>query len=312
MQIHKLYKIEQSPLYNLRNKNRLCDLLETDLKTIKLLVCGENYWISTKVNSETGKKRTIYAPKPNIKKIQKRLQVLISRIEVPDYLFSGRKGLCYIDNAREHISAKYLTTIDISDFYNKCLKEFVFKSFRYTFNMSDDVAWLVADIVTYKGFIPTGSPASQLVAFWAYKQAFDRISNVAKKFDAIFTLFVDDMAFSSQEIIPSALILQVKKELEYVGHDFNNKKIKEFRKRDYKVVTGCVITPRNELRVKNKQRKDILDSWTKLNSSNENEEASIKSLLGKVQSAKQIEPQLFSQKYSYLSDKAKYLASSGS
>lgn len=300
MQSQKLYNIESSPLFGLCNKRRLCDLLHTDIKSIKFLVTGENYWISEKINSAGNKKRTIYAPKPTIKAILKRLHKLLSRIRVPDYLFSGKKGVCYVDNATEHTSSRFVTTIDISDFYNKCSKKFVFKAFRYTFNMSEDVAWLITDLVTYDNFIPTGSPTSQLVAFWAYKGAFDRIHIISKNHNSLFTLFVDDMAFSSDKKISWKLELQAKKELEYVGHSFNPRKVKRYGKYDYKIITGCVITPTNKLKVKNKQRKCILDSWNVLHSTGNKDLKSVKSLLGKIQSTRQIEDNLFPEKYAYL------------
>ena len=84
---HKIYRLESSPLYKLRSKRKLCDLLKTELSCVKKLLKTNNYRINNKKKPNSDKVRTIYAPKPQIKKIQKRLQILLARIELPEYLF---------------------------------------------------------------------------------------------------------------------------------------------------------------------------------------------------------------------------------
>ena len=103
MPLYKTYQIEKSPFYRVGTKKRLCCVLNTNQITLKRLLRQENYWIYEQTSTRNAKKiRKIYAPKPEIKQIQKRIQNLLSRIFLPEYLFSGRKGLCYIDNAKFH------------------------------------------------------------------------------------------------------------------------------------------------------------------------------------------------------------------
>ena len=281
---HKIYKLECSPLYKLRSKRKLCTLLKTELLTLKKLLKTDNYWITNQVNSKTSKIRRIYAPKPQIKKIQKRLQILLSRIYLPTYLFSGKKGTCYVDNAKYHQRAKHVLTLDISAFYK----------------MTEDVAWLLSDIVSYEDFLPTGSPASQIIAFFAYRLTFNRLNDLAKRNSAKFSLFVDDMTFSSMKPFTKKFPFIVSQELKKVGLQINPKKTQRFSSNEHKLITGCIITPKNDLRVRNKQRKEILTEWFNLHAQKEKDYYKVKSLLGKIQSSKQIEENLFEDKYRYL------------
>lgn len=228
---HKIYELEQSPLFKIGSKRRLCDVLNTTQCVLNKLSTQENYWIYDHVNPSNKKERKIYAPKPEIKRIQKRFQGLLSRISTPQYLFSGKKGICYIDNTKYHQMSTYAVTVDIRDFYTSVRKEYVFKFFRYRLKIAEDVAWFLADITTYNNFLPTGSPASQLLAFWAYKETFDRIENLAKNYNAKFSLFVDDMSFSSTKPLVRAFPFLVQTELKKVGLEINKKKTERYGKK---------------------------------------------------------------------------------
>lgn len=73
-------------------------------------------------------------------------------------------------------------------------------------------------------------------------------------------------------------------------------------KNQHKLVTGCIITPDNELKVPNKKRKEILTCWFDLHKNEERKSSKeVKSILGKIQSANQIQSSLFSNQHRYLS-----------
>jgi RNA-directed DNA polymerase len=59
------------------------------------------------------------------------------------------------------------------------------------------IAWILTDLVTYKGVLPTGSPSSQLVVYCAYSLMFEEIKSISEKYGCIFSLYVDDMTLSS-------------------------------------------------------------------------------------------------------------------
>jgi RNA-directed DNA polymerase len=296
----KQYNINRSPLYKIGNKRALATLINTDLKNLYRLLKKDNYWISDKT-SKSGKVRIVHAPKPEIKKILAQIQKLLSRITTPNFLFSSKKGRCNKDNAEFHKdSAKYLMNVDIHSFYTSCRQEYVFKCFHYKFQMSADVAWLLANIVSYEEYLPTGSPCSQLVAYLSYEDTFLRIRDLAEKKGFTFSLYVDDMTFSSQSPIHPSFDKTVNQELSKVNLEIKTSKTSKFKSRDHKLVTGCIISPQGELRVKNKTRRDIIDSWEALHNNEEKCQKRVQSLIGKIVSARQIESNFFESKLQYL------------
>jgi RNA-directed DNA polymerase len=289
----KMYALHSSPLFCLASKRRLCAHLYTNLSEIRSLQKSRNYRIWTQTSKNKNKRRRIIEPKPTLKRIQKRLQVLLSRIDKPTYLYSGVKGISHIDNAVRHLGQDYVLNLDIEKFYDNCRRNSVFRLFHYTFEMPEDLAWILADITTFEDALPAGSPCSQLVAFFAYKDTFDAINDLADQHGLGFSLFVDDMTFSSPNPIPEVIPRLVQKELKRVGHSINDKKTKRFRRADFKVVTGVALSPTGDLKVKNSQRRAIIGNFGALRRLIEKNPKLIRSLTGRIQAARQIEPQIF-------------------
>ncbi|GJM72667.1 hypothetical protein HMSSN036_48830 [Paenibacillus macerans] len=123
----------------------------------------------------------------------------MSNIRRPDWLISGEKGKSYIDNGKVHQNSSVFLTIDIKKFYDNCKREYVFRFFKDKMCCAGDVAGVLAEIVTFNGGIPTGCPTSQLIAYYAYEEMFENINKIASKHGCIFTLYVDDMTFSSKK-----------------------------------------------------------------------------------------------------------------
>ena len=113
----KKYDITQCALYKCRTKKRLAFLLLLDLKEldhISGIIRYHSFEIDKKDSEE---KRKITAPNKNLKKVQRRILFLLQRVIRPDWLISGEKGKCYIDNGKAHVNGQYVLTIDIRKFY---------------------------------------------------------------------------------------------------------------------------------------------------------------------------------------------------
>lgn len=278
--MHK-YPLEKSPFYKLGTKRKLADILNID-KAKMLRISKNPKYNSFKIL--TGEKeREIDTPKKELKDLQYRIKELLSRVETPDWLFSGKKGFSYIDNAKFHQDASYVLTCDIKSFYPNCTKERIFQIFKYTFKASDDVAWIIADLLCLDEKIPTGSPSSQIIAFWAYYPTFLRIHNKVLNSNCKVSLYVDDITVSSNKPISKDLVSNIREELEKVGHTIKASKTKYYCKSDFKLITGVAISPDGGLQVPNKRRKKLIDSI-------KSENVSQKSILGQIYSAQMIDP----------------------
>lgn len=202
------YPLKSSPLYGLSNKRTLESLIGLEKYALNKIARHIKY-SHFEIAKKDGTKRPITAPCPFLKHIQRSLCNFLSRTEKPDWLISGSKGKCYIDNAKYHQrnESQYALTLDIKSFYPNCTREHVFSFFSNTIKMANYVAGLLSDILTYEEKIPQGSPTSQLSAYLAYESMFEELHSLAQRHSCIFTVYVDDLSFSSKSPINQQLLI---------------------------------------------------------------------------------------------------------
>jgi Reverse transcriptase (RNA-dependent DNA polymerase). len=255
----KKYDVTQCSLYKCESKKRLMKLLllnEDEFRNYKKKIRYHSF----RQTKKDGDKRVITAPTEDLKRIQKRILKLLAYVHRPDWLISGEKGKSYIDNGRYHVESSYVLTMDIRKFYDNCRREYVFRFFHDYLKMSKDTASIVTDLTTYEDKIPTGCPTSQLIAYYAYQEMFHSIHNVAKTHGCRFSLYVDDMTFSSDTPFnPTRLKNDIDKTLRKYGHKPKYRKIKYYSKDKFKLVTGVAISGDHKLQVSNSLRKKIYD-----------------------------------------------------
>jgi Reverse transcriptase (RNA-dependent DNA polymerase). len=296
MRIHKQYPIESSPLYRLSKKRKIAELLRVSLSELYSLYPDRRY-NDFKQPKKDGTLRNVSAPDERLKAIQKRLLSLLQRIETPEWLLSGKKKKSYIDNARFHAEANEVVTIDIRKFYDNCSHKYIYAAYQNIFKTSPDVAHLLAKITTRAWGLPTGAPTSQLIAYWAYSETFAEINEIANKYGCLFSLYVDDMTFSSLGTIPLERLLdEVSDALRTVGHRIKYSKIEHYRNGKAKLITGAVVDREHVLRVPNGLRYKIVVDMEKLKSGKltDVEKVSItNTLMGRLMAARNIEPGIF-------------------
>ncbi|ELB2894289.1 reverse transcriptase family protein [Vibrio alginolyticus] len=252
MKKNKSYKINQSPLYKVISHKKLSKCLGfDDDKTLRsLLMHGDkNYYVS---NLPDG--RVIEVPKPQLCRVHRRLNKLLTRVEVPEYLNSGVKGRSNVKNARDHVGERSVLKLDIKKFYPSVTQRQIARCFVKSFACSKDVAETLAKICTFDGHLPTGSAISQSLSFIVNRPIFDHINSYSKSRGIRFTCYVDDLTFSGQ-VIPkgfcSYITSYLKKNRGYRCH-----KIRLYKAATPKSITGAVVVG-NTLKVKNRHRKKI-------------------------------------------------------
>ena len=171
--------IERSAFYRLGTKRDLSTLLGVSLTELKRLASDSNYreWYK---KQKARKPRLIEEPVPSLDKVQKRIHSLLRRTNTPAWLMSGKIGIKPQDNVLAHCGQLFVVNVDIEAFFQSTKREFAFRCFERDFQMRKDVASLLADIVTYRGHIPTGTSTSQIMAFWAYRPTFERIYKLCR------------------------------------------------------------------------------------------------------------------------------------
>lgn len=249
--VKDFYKIDQSPFYKLGSKSSLSKILGIDKKSLLKISYRTSYEYRTWGLKEkprdriagilSNKKREIQEPKPDLRRLHKRISLLLSRICKPDFMNSATKGRAYDLNARAHshrTSEKSLK-IDIKKFYPSVRQSLVERFFLEDMKCAPDIARLIARLCCVNGKLPTGSPVSPVLSYFACRPMFDEISNLALKNELTFTLYVDDMFFSGNKL-SGDLRFSIIKILSRYG--FKGHKICQFRPGQPRVITGVALT----------------------------------------------------------------------
>ncbi len=296
----KKYPLNQCALYKCSTKKKLEYFLKVEEGTIRQIdeiIQYHGFSIPKKGSTET---RNITAPAKKLKSVQRRILKLLQCIERPEWLISGERGKSYIDNGIAHIESDYMLTVDIKSFYDNCSREAVYQFFRNTMKTASDVAKILTDIITCNGGIPTGCPTSQIIAYYAYENMFHEIASVADRYGCIFTLYVDDMTFSSKKTFdPCKLAREIDIVLRKYGHRPKYKKVKYYPRNSAKPVTGTIITKDHRLTAPNQLQKNIYEGFLSLNALPEGQEYTaeqmkeLATLKGRVYAARNIDEHMF-------------------
>lgn len=265
-------------LYGLKSKKQLLELLHID----RNIYC-KSYFINSKIKpyidiNNEGKKRLVEAPDVDLKKIQSYLLRDLQRIDFPNYVFSGIKGKCYIDNAKVHSNYKFLFKIDISKFFPNISRDKIYKFYQNKLNMSPDIANILTNLITinldmknqqdkniaivndyikeYKiksrNHLITGSPVSSIMSYLANVDMFEEIYRLSQINNIIMTVYVDDITFSSNHKIPCEFRTAVLNIITKNGYTVSKKKCKLYNIQSVKKVTGVILDKEGKMQVPNK------------------------------------------------------------
>ena len=296
----KRYPLHQCALYNCSSKKKLEHRLKLNAGGASLLENMIQYHKFSIPKKDSTQLRDITAPADALKKVQRRILRLLQRIERPQWLISGERGKSYVDNGRAHINSTYMLAADIKSFYDNCQRDYAYRFFTERLKTAPDVAKLLTDIITYEGGIPTGCPTSQIMAYYAYERMFSEIAQVAERYGCIFTLYVDDMTFSSQTPFdPKRLKREVEIILLHYGHRLKASKVKYYGCDDAKPVTGTIITKEHRLATPNQLQKRIVTEFQALKEQANDQALTLEdksryaTLQGRIHAARNIEPGIF-------------------
>lgn len=237
----RTHPLKQSPLHKLGNHRRLAALLKTDVPTLKAMAAlgarGYTEWDDV---NDKGKVRHIENPKPKLKRAQARLATVLGMIEPPDFLTCPVKGRSYVTNARCHVGAAEIVTMDVSTYFQSTTWKRVFWFFNKRLCMPSDTAWTLAHLATLDGRLPTGSPLSPVMAYLAHEDMWLKVARLATEAGCRVTVYMDDLTVSGDRV-PESLLWAIKQEIHKTGLRLNSRKERRYT-RGEGVVTGVVVT----------------------------------------------------------------------
>ena len=235
------------------------NLLEnvTEKEYFKYLYCLSNNYINNykiiKVKKKNGKMRTIYVPAYALKKVQRKiLHNVLEKYELSVYAKAYRKGISLIDNAKGHLNKKVILKLDIYKFFDNISFEEVYGVFRKKY--SKNVSVLLANLCTYAGFLPQGTPTAAYLSNLVLKDFDYLVGQWCEEKNIVFTRYSDDMTFSGDFDIKD-LITFLKSALSKYGFRLNYDKIFVIAKHKKQKVTGLVVN--KKINVEKEYRKKI-------------------------------------------------------
>lgn len=229
------------------------------------------------ISKKSGGERTIFAPNPQLKDIQSRLADLLMDCKAEILIKSQTKNCLshgfereksILTNAELHRNKRVLLNIDIKDFFPSInfgrVRGFFLKNVN--FKLNKNVATLIAKIACHDNQLPQGSPCSPVISNLIAQSLDIRLSRIAKKNNAAYTRYADDITFSTREKNLSKSIAFIKddevkigksvyKELTRSGFSINDKKTRLNLNISRQDVTGIVVN--KKLNVKSEYWRNV-------------------------------------------------------
>lgn len=256
MRSKKRYVLNQSPFYKLQTKRKLAAILNINLQELDYFSKNSHslYVEWDEVNENTGKTRRIQNPKQELKKIQKRIASILSRITPPNFLFCPVKGRSYIDNAKQHVNQKQVCCIDIKKYFESTTSLKIYYFFHTYLGCSKDVAGILTKISTLDSRLPTGSPLSPILSYFANVKMWENILSITQKHDCILSVYMDDITISGCNV-SSFLMWRIRRQIH--SHGLRYHKEKRYVG-NFSEITG-IINKNGKLMLPNRQLRKIYE-----------------------------------------------------
>ncbi len=261
-------------LLMVNSANTLSSLLETRFNVLQELINKPEY-ISFHIPKKKGGVRQIFAPKGELKVIQKKLNCYLQAYylyakpaEVHGFVISPKYILnpcTIVSNARCHTNKKQVLNIDLKDFF-PCITTFQVKKMFMSppFAFSEHIATALALLTTYEGKLPIGAPTSSVISNFVCKQIDLDLKDFARLNNLTYTRYADDLTFSSITRIENACINGIREVIEQNKFQVNEKKFRLQTTNRKQSVTGLTVNEKvNVDRKLLKKIRAMLYDWSK-------------------------------------------------
>lgn len=259
-------------LKNITTKPELAKLLEVKPSTLTYVLYilkPDTQYYQFEIPKRNGGKRVINAPTGRLKNLQSRLSILlqdcideINEVKYPKpeikrstlaHGFVRKRSI--ITNAMMHLNKKHVLNIDLTDFFDRFnfgrVRGFFIKN--KNFELSPDIATVIAQIACYENKLPQGSPCSPVITNLITHSLDIRLASLAKKYSCTYSRYADDITFSTRKSIFPTQIMRQEEGGEYIagkelrnditsaGFSINDKKTRIQYKDSRQYVTGLVV-----------------------------------------------------------------------
>lgn len=213
---------------------------------------------------KSGGVRLIEAPKTELRAVQRKiLHELLDRVPTSAAAHGFVRGRSIRTHAKIHVKSAILVKFDLTDFYPSVTYGRVVAIFRAIGYCREAALWLARLTTTSiphslsapsedrfaawrhrRRHLPQGAPTSPALANLSAYWLDQRLSGLARKFDARYSRYADDLAFSGDESLDTKLRLMiplVQQVIHREKFESNYQKRQVLRRHQRQVVTGVVV-----------------------------------------------------------------------
>jgi hypothetical protein len=237
MQNKKAIPLNQSRLFKVSSPLKLAEVLGLTDNALTALIAKADDYHEFDIEKKGGGKRHVENPVAPLKAVQAKIAKFLAAIEPPDFLFCPVKGRCYVTNAASHRNNRVVRCLDIKKFFPSTPSRRVFWFFETIMKCRTDVASILTSLSTFQGRLPTGSPLSPIMAYFAYYDLWAKLDSFCRERDYVMTVYIDDVTISGTKV-PSSDIWLIKKMI--YGYGLRYHKEKSFIDRPAEI-TGVIV-----------------------------------------------------------------------
>ena len=215
------------------------------------LACFEPTYRAFSIPKRGGGTRTIRAPDPATKALQRRvLRRLLGRLKHHPAVMGFEKGRSVVHNALAHAGRPVVVRMDVRDFFPATRADRVRRFFRLI-GWDDAAADVLLRLCADDGGLPQGAPTSPRLSNLVNLPLDQRLMALGAKAGAMYTRYADDMTFSfarDDHAQVARVIRGTKLILDDYGYALHQgRKLRIRRRHQRQTVTGLVVNERPAL-----------------------------------------------------------------
>jgi hypothetical protein len=139
--------------------------------------------------------RLIENPHSELKGLQKRVNRLLQRLNLPPVFHGCYSGTSILTNAEQHVVPSWFLTFDLANYFKTIRPRKVYDSLR-SLGAAPKVARVLTRLTTIKGRVPQGAPTSPIIAAIAMLALASRLQRLCEIIEAICTVYGDNICLS--------------------------------------------------------------------------------------------------------------------
>lgn len=225
---------------------------------------GEKHYTKLRIPKKSGGYRTLLAPDPLLKYVQKNLlHHVLEGLSVSDQAAAYRKkgknaaAVCgCVENASLHSGKPLILKLDIESFFENITFPMILHSAFPIQYFPSEVGKLLAELCSYLEYLPQGAPTSPTISNLVMKPFDEYMAEWCRTRGIVYSRYCDDLTFSGN-FDPGEVIKKAEGFLKAMGFELNRKKTRVLSKASRQTVTGLVVNekvqPSREYRRKLRQ-----------------------------------------------------------